>query len=300
GANAGKTNTTGGWNTFIGASAAENNTTGANNVFVGMWAGRNNSTGNDNTYVGSNAGHLSTGTGNIFLGNNAGYNETGSNKLYIANSNTATPLIFGDFGNKLVRINGTNLELITAFVAGNPDGVFQQGEANIFFSNGTNDARLWLDGNGQVYLSSIGGTGAIGNGGTQISDRRLKENISGLKSVLPKIMQLNGYRYNLIGQKETEIGVIAQEIEAQFPEITGKVEKNGKEYVGVKYDRLTAVLIEAIKEQQAQIEALKLEKAGLKSELDSQNAKIGNLEKQMSQILELLGKPKNETENGKK
>ena len=38
-----------------------------------------------------------TGSSNVFLGYNAGYNETGSNKLYIANTNTNTPLIYGDF-----------------------------------------------------------------------------------------------------------------------------------------------------------------------------------------------------------
>ena len=37
------------------------------------------------------------GSGNVFLGNEAGYKETGSNKLYIDNSDTSTPLIYGQF-----------------------------------------------------------------------------------------------------------------------------------------------------------------------------------------------------------
>ena len=40
------------------------------------------------------------------LGYQAGYSETGSNKLYIENSNSATPLIYGEFDNDLVKING--------------------------------------------------------------------------------------------------------------------------------------------------------------------------------------------------
>lgn len=46
-----------------------------------------------------------TGSGNVFLGYNAGYNETGSDKLYIDNSNTSTPLIYGDFAANRVGIN---------------------------------------------------------------------------------------------------------------------------------------------------------------------------------------------------
>jgi hypothetical protein len=43
----------------------------------------------------------------VFIGNWAGYNETGSNKLYISNGPTNKPLIYGDFDNKLARINGS-------------------------------------------------------------------------------------------------------------------------------------------------------------------------------------------------
>lgn len=50
---------------------------------------------------------MSTGSGNVFLGHNAGYNEMGSNKLYIENSDISTPLIYGEFDNNLLQINGT-------------------------------------------------------------------------------------------------------------------------------------------------------------------------------------------------
>jgi len=42
----------------------------------------------------------------VFIGHEAGYDETGSNKLYIDNSNTTTPLIYGEFDNDLVTVNG--------------------------------------------------------------------------------------------------------------------------------------------------------------------------------------------------
>ena len=46
-----------------------------------------------------------SGCDNVFLGHDAGYNETSSNKLYISNSDTASPLIGGDFAAGVVTIN---------------------------------------------------------------------------------------------------------------------------------------------------------------------------------------------------
>ena len=119
----GHANTTGSDNTFLGYVAGGTNTTGSKNTFVGHGAGVLNTTGNENTYlgfstgysnngskntfVGAGAGTVSTvGDGNIFLGWQAGYSETGSNKLYIDNSDTATPLIYGDFSANALTING--------------------------------------------------------------------------------------------------------------------------------------------------------------------------------------------------
>ncbi len=94
-------------NTALGYSAGYSITNGNNNVSLGYGALSSNTIGNENTVIGSQAGTLATGSGNIFIGYQAGYNETGNNKLYIANSNTATPLIGGDFSIAQVDINGT-------------------------------------------------------------------------------------------------------------------------------------------------------------------------------------------------
>jgi hypothetical protein len=102
----GENNNTGGNNTFLGVDTGKGNTSGTQNVFIGDSVGRFNNTGNNNTFVGSQAGKTSTGSGNVFLGNIAGYWETGSNKLFIDNSDTSTPLIYGEFDNDIVKING--------------------------------------------------------------------------------------------------------------------------------------------------------------------------------------------------
>jgi len=116
-----------------------------------------------------------TGSGNVFLGYTAGYNETGSNKLYIDNSNTATPLIYGEFDNNILTING-NLEVIGPY------------EGLVYLSNTTADnttkvSRMVLNhySNAEepVYLFgaastatdnfvAFGGGNTIGNAATQI------------------------------------------------------------------------------------------------------------------------------------
>ena len=100
-------NTAGSFNTMVGDTAGVNTTTGFENAFFGDQAGHGNTTGSTNTYLGRSAGQNSlTGSGNVFVGFSAGASEFGSDKLYIANTGTAAPLIYGEFDNALVGING--------------------------------------------------------------------------------------------------------------------------------------------------------------------------------------------------
>ena len=99
--------TTGSFNTMVGEMTGFNNTGGANNAFFGDSAGFSNITGENNTYLGRSAGfNNQTGFFNVFVGRSAGSNEFGSNKLYIDNVGDAFPLIYGEFDNDLVGING--------------------------------------------------------------------------------------------------------------------------------------------------------------------------------------------------
>jgi hypothetical protein len=102
---AGKGNINGQGNIALGGGAMEGNTSGSYNIMIGRLAGLNNLTGGNNTFIGTSAGYSNIGSSNIFLGYQAGFNETGSDKLYIENSNSSTPLIYGDFANNSVQIN---------------------------------------------------------------------------------------------------------------------------------------------------------------------------------------------------
>ena len=115
---------TGSNNTAVGSEAAEGvigSSTFSNTVAVGYQALTALTTGASNTAFGYQAGlATTTGASNVFVGYQAGSAvTTDSNKLYIANSNTAAPLIYGEFDNDLVRVNG-NLQ-VGAPAANAPD-----------------------------------------------------------------------------------------------------------------------------------------------------------------------------------
>ena len=92
------------------------------------------------------------------------------------------------------------------------------------------------------------------------SDKRLKTNILPIQSTLDKIDKVGGYTFDWIPTEEvhsnegTDIGVIAQEIEEQFPELV-TTRENG--YKAVKYDKLVAVLLQGIKELRQEIRDIK-------------------------------------------
>ena len=91
------------------------------------------------------------------------------------------------------------------------------------------------------------------------SDIRFKNNITPITNALDKLSKIGGYTFewNEISHKETgkkDIGVVAQEVEEILPEIV-QTRSNG--YKAVDYQKLTALLIESVKEQQVIINDLK-------------------------------------------
>jgi len=102
-------NTVGSRNTAFGYQSSVLNTTGEHNTTIGHNANFNNEEGSYNTIIGYQAGMGSSPhnkSGNVLLGYQAGYNETGDNKLYINNSDSPAPLIYGEFDNNILGVNG--------------------------------------------------------------------------------------------------------------------------------------------------------------------------------------------------
>ncbi len=113
------------------------------------------------------------------------------------------------------------------------------------FSTLTRTATL-LDGSGNTTFP-----GTV----TAQSDIKLKTNINTIEKALEKVLKLRGVEYDRIDMNgEHQIGVVAQEVEKVIPELVFETEDGTK---SVAYGNMVAVLIEAIKEQQSQIEDLK-------------------------------------------
>lgn len=237
----------GSYNTFIGDKSGFSNKRGSYNTVLGNSAGYLMNYGSGNVFIGNRAGYsIYDGANNVFIGDSAGYSETGSNRLYIDNSPTTSPLIYGDFENNSIVING-NLS----------------------------DNSLGY----HLYVNGRAGGDYVWN---SLSDLRLKKNINTINGALGKVMELRGVNFEWKDtnspEKGLRIGFIAQEVEKIIPEV---INREG-EFYSMQYEPITALLVEAIKEQQKQIEELKeknKEIAALKAELETLKQMITQPEK---------------------
>lgn len=127
---------------------------------------------------------------------------------------------------------------------------------------GTNNPTEKLEVNGNIKA-----TGNV----VSSSDARFKTRVEVIPDALQRIGEINGVYYSWKTaeyperqfSEDRQIGFLAQEVEKQFPEIVF-TDRDG--YKSVDYSRLTPVLLEALKEQQRQIEALQQENATLQGQ----------------------------------
>ncbi|MDX1406601.1 MAG: tail fiber domain-containing protein [Saprospiraceae bacterium] len=134
-------NISGAFNVAVGADALLRVTDGLGNVALGNVTGSSNALGNynvfvghlaglgithdlvdDNVMLGYRAGYQATGSGHVLLGRSAGEGVSGNNKLFIDNTSTSDPLIYGEFDNDFVRVNG-NLQVQQVIEAVSGDGI---------------------------------------------------------------------------------------------------------------------------------------------------------------------------------
>jgi hypothetical protein len=107
------------------------------------------------------------------------------------------------------------------------------------------------------------------------SSRRWKTNIETLENSLEKVKRLRGVSYQWKKDGRADIGLIAEEVGEVVPEVV-KFENNGQDAKSVDYGHLVGLLVEAIKEQQKQIEDLKARLESLSSrEAETQDAPLG-------------------------
>jgi hypothetical protein len=127
---------------------------------------------------------------------------------------------------------------------------------------------------GTAASGTAGEIRATNNVTAYYSDARLKDFKGKIGDALYKVSQLNGYYYTEnekaeefgFNNKELHVGVSAQEVKAILPEVIAPApfdmdaenkSKSGEDYMTVRYEKLVPLLIEAIKELKAEVEALK-------------------------------------------
>lgn len=132
---------------------------------------------------------------------------------------------------------------------------------NGFIGMGNSAPTVRLQVSGDIIANSIAGS----------SDARFKTNVSSISNPLQKVLQLRGVTFDWKTKEfparsfseNRSLGFIAQEVEKVLPEIV-QTENTSEGYKSVQYDKVVALLVEAIKEQQKQIDSLTIQVKKLK------------------------------------
>jgi hypothetical protein len=111
------------------------------------------------------------------------------------------------------------------------------------------------------------------------SSARWKENVQTIEGALDTVKRLRGVSFDWKAEHggKHDIGFVAEEVGKVVPEIVSW-EKDGRWAQGLAYDRITALAVEAIKEQQGQIESLRQANATLQAQLDDLAQRVAALE----------------------
>jgi trimeric autotransporter adhesin len=243
--NEGNTGNTGTLNVATGSSALFSNTTGSQNTASGNSALFSNTTGSGNTAIGSGAlATNTTGSGLTCIGENCTVSTSG-----LTNATAIGAYATVGASNSLI-LGGT-------------------GEWGVMVGIGTSTPS-------NVLTIAQGAGQPVSDGWATFSSRRWKTNIHTLHDALAKVEQLRGVSYDLKANGQHEVGVIAEEVGAVVPEVV-TWEKNGADAQSVDYGRLTALLIEATKEQQALIQQQK-------EQIREQQAQIVQLTREVKTI----------------
>lgn len=200
--------------------------------------------------------------GNFFIGNSTGTTPgditlNPNSTQYEGGQINFKKSILGSTADWIIDQYGTSssdarLRIFNSLAETNGMAILENGNIGM----GTLVPTVRLQVNGDIIANSIAGS----------SDIRFKTNIRSVENALEKVKALRGVYFNW-NQKafpnkdfsdKTELGFIAQEVEKVLPEVVIK-DKTPDEYRSVKYDKVVALLVEAIKEQQSQIDSLTIQ-----------------------------------------
>lgn len=289
GYSAGNANTSGFGNAFFGWNAGAGNLEGDGNSFFGNEAGlanttsvQNSDSGNDNSFFGSYAGKSNTfGDGNSFFGTSAGYgNTTGDFNIAIGYqagpfTTTGSNNIFIGRDAGVANQDGSNNTIIGAGAdIDQPGFPFPQRQYATAIGAGavvdsSNTIQLGrADGSDQVKVPGLLEIDSYDTGGsidvcraidgfiaTCSSSLRYKTDVQSFDAGLDIVRRLRPISFNWKDGGQRDVGFAAEEVE-QIEPLLVTYNKQGQ-IEGVKYKQIATVLVNAVRELQAQIDSLK-------------------------------------------
>jgi hypothetical protein len=315
----------GGLNTAVGSQALymNNDTSGfggaaSANVAVGYQALYSNTSGNSNAALGTQAlftnsyGSANAGFGaNALFSNTGGYQNAGFGGGALGSNTTGADNTAVGFDALINNTTGSVLTCVGYECTVDADGLSNATAIGAHASVGASNS-LVLGGTGKwavkvgigtttpsnILTIAQGAGHPLSDGWDTFSSRRWKTNIQTLHGALAKVELLRGVSYDLKANGKHEVGVIAEEVGPVVPEVVS-YEENGKDARGVDYSRLTALLIEATKEQQRQFRQQQAELAKalrqIKQQqtlLRAQSSALRSLEAEVRQARQTLQKVK--------
>ena len=269
-------NTTGYYNTASGDQALYSNNTGAVNTASGVSALYSNTTGNNNTASGYQALVANTsGYYNTAVGFQAGYYPTGnlpttgSTSTFVGAGATAT-------------VDGLTNATAIGYNA-------QVGKSNALVLGSSVFVGICTTTPRNIFTIGQGCTDAIADGWDTYSSRRWKSDIQPLRGALAKVELLRGVSYTYTANGKHDIGMIAEEVGKVVPEVV-TYEDNGKDARGIDYARLTALLVEAVKQQQTEVQQQQRQIRQQRAEIRTLQARVRRLEASNSSPAQPLAK----------
>jgi hypothetical protein len=312
---AGEFNTTGQGNSFFGTDAGKINSRGQGNSFIGAEAGSSNQLGTHNTVIGFGADVRGTLTFATAIGAKSVVSQSNSLVLGAVNGvngasadtnvgiGTTAPtqrlhiqvnngnILFGGAGciSGFTGIGfGTTLSGCTNYslLGDGADTMINRPSGGSIFFRAGNSNQVTINPNGAVTINTLGSAGSTAlcrNASNQIStcssSIRYKSNINPFSLGLSLIKKLRPVSFTWKDGGAADVGLIAEEVDKLEPLLTTINDKG--EVEGVKYDRLGVVLVNAVKDQQAQIEAQRKQIDEQKQTFSRQHAEIENQQEQL-------------------
>ena len=171
----------------------------------------------------------------------------------IDNNSIAPGTLDMDDNQKILLGTGDDLEI---FHDGNNSIIRDNGSGDLYMQNGTSNI-FRVHGSGVDVTGDMVASGNV----TAYSDSRLKTDITTINDALGTVGKLRGVNYKWLRSGQSDIGVIAQEVESVVPEVVKTTEVAGldgmEEVKSVDYGRLVGVLINSINELKTEVDELK-------------------------------------------